>query len=77
MKRQKIFTVNGEKIKIVSTICKGPCVRTTINESKFFASFEIMKNYGVTSNHEAAYEEFIKRAMDKAYVEWVRTINGM
>ena len=74
MKRQRTFSVNNEKIKIVSTLCSGsvPGVRTVINGKKYYSNFEIMKDYKVTENHKAVYEEFIQRAMDLAYIKWIK-----
>ncbi len=71
MKRQKTLTVNSQKIKIVSRTDSQFGVRTDINGTKYFSNFKIMKDYKITSDHKAVYEEFIKRAMDRAYVEWV------
>lgn len=78
MRRQKTITVHGEKIKIVSRVghCGMPFVRTTINGSKYFINFEIMKDYKITADHKAVYEEFIKRAMDDAFIQWVKEHSG-
>lgn len=74
MKRQKTLVVNDEKIRIVSTLCVGLTVRTVINGVKYFSNFEIMKDYKITdNNHSEVSEEFIKRAMEKAYVKWVKS----
>ena len=75
MKRQKTFMVDNKKIKIVSALKIGtfPSVKTTINNTNYFSNFEIMNDYKITSgNHKEVYEEFIKRAMDRAYCEWVK-----
>jgi hypothetical protein len=31
-----------------------------------------MKDYTVTSDHKAAWEEFVKRSMDYSYSKWVK-----
>lgn len=75
MKRQKTFYVNNKKIKIVSTLGNDcmPFVRTNINGSKYFVNFEIMADFKITGdNHREVYEEFVKRAMDRAYLSWVK-----
>ena len=74
MRRQKTFFVDGQKIKIVSRIINGclPGCRTNINGKEYYSNFEIMKDYKITYDHRAAYEEFIERAMERAYLEWVK-----
>lgn len=72
MKRQKTIVVDGEKIKIVSRTCAGFGVRTNINGTEYYYNFEIMKDYKITSDHKAVFEEFIKRAMDLSYSNWVK-----
>ena len=75
MKRQKTFYVDGEKIKIVSRMGNGcmPHVRTNINGINYFVNFEIMLDFKIEKdNHLEVNEEFVKRAMDKAYTEWVK-----
>ena len=71
MQRQRTFSVHGEKIKIVSRTCEGLCVRTTINGEKFFSNAEIVDDVS-TVNAENFFEIFIQRAMDKAYMKWVK-----
>ena len=70
---QKTFRVKSRKIKIVSRLCKGLCVRTNINREKFFSNFEIMKDKSVSKLGEEKFSKlFIKRAMDRAYLKWVK-----
>lgn len=76
MKRQKTLKVEGKTIKIVSKTCQGPGVRTDINGAYFFSNVSIMEDYKLQGDGRERtkdfYEEFIKRAMDRAYIEWVK-----
>jgi len=75
MTRQKTFAVNGLKIKVISIFYSDLIVRTSINRIKYYSNVEIMQNWDKRNTNfskETFMKEFIKRAMDKAYVEWVK-----
>ena len=74
MKRQKTITVNGKKICIKASIRnRGFTVLVDINGTKKALSAYIMAkdDYDETWN-----ERFIKKAMEMAYVEYVKREYG-
>ena len=74
MTRQRTFSVNGDKIKIVSRLVDGGhSVNTCINRQKFRYNFEIMLPHPKGQKFDTDYYElFIQEAMDRSYVKWVK-----
>ena len=72
MKKQKTIIVNNKKIKIVSRYCSGLCVRTIINDKKYFSNIEIMKGIEISVVGEKDFIKlFIQKAMDIAFCKWL------